>query len=76
MSNKTEDNPRTTFDAWGSLQISPMSGKAQGGNFAHSGTAQNQPAKAAKHKDTNNRFGMDNSAAQQIPAGYKATCAK
>ena len=33
-------------------------------------------AKAAKHKDTNNRFGMDNSAAQQIPAGYKATCAK
>jgi RHS repeat-associated protein len=33
-----------TIDAWGNLQISPMDGKAQGGNFAHSGTVQNQAA--------------------------------
>jgi RHS repeat-associated protein len=32
------------IDAWGNLQISPMGGKAHGGNFAHSGTVQNQPA--------------------------------
>jgi RHS repeat-associated protein len=31
-------------DAWGNLQITPMSGKAHGGNFAHSGTVQNQAA--------------------------------
>jgi RHS repeat-associated protein len=31
-------------DAWGNLQITPMSGKAHGGNFTHSGTVQNQAA--------------------------------
>lgn len=33
-----------SIDAWGNLQISPMSGKAHGGNFSHSGTGQNQAA--------------------------------
>jgi RHS repeat-associated protein len=32
-----------SIDAWGNLQISPMSGKAQGGNFTLSGNAQNRP---------------------------------
>jgi RHS repeat-associated protein len=31
-------------DAWGNLQITPMSGKAHGGNFTHSGTVLNQAA--------------------------------
>ncbi len=33
-----------SIDAWGNLQISPMGGKAHGGNFSHSGTVQNQAA--------------------------------
>jgi RHS repeat-associated protein len=32
-----------SIDAWGNLQISPMSGKAHGGTFALSGNAQNRP---------------------------------
>jgi YD repeat-containing protein len=32
-----------SIDAWGNLQMSPMSGKAHGGNFALSGNAQNRP---------------------------------
>jgi RHS repeat-associated protein len=32
-----------SIDAWGNLQISPMSGKAHGGNFTLSGNAQNRP---------------------------------
>jgi RHS repeat-associated protein len=32
-----------SIDAWGNLQISPMGGKAHGGNFAHSGNPQNRP---------------------------------
>jgi len=31
------------IDAWGNLQISPMGGKAHGGNFTLSGNAQNRP---------------------------------
>jgi len=31
-----------SIDAWGNLQISPMSGKDHGGNFSHSGNAQNR----------------------------------
>src|SRR5581483_3076489 len=30
-------------DAWGNLQMSPMAGKAHGGNFTLSATPQNQP---------------------------------
>ena len=32
-----------SIDAWGNLQISPMSGKAHGGNFTLSGNTQNRP---------------------------------
>jgi RHS repeat-associated protein len=32
-----------SIDAWGNLQISPMSNKAHGGNFTLSGNAQNRP---------------------------------
>lgn len=32
-----------SIDAWGNLQMSPMSGKAHGGNFTLSGNAQNRP---------------------------------
>src|SRR5262249_7790280 len=32
-----------SIDAWSNLQISPMSGKAHGGNFTLSGNAKNQP---------------------------------
>jgi RHS repeat-associated protein len=32
-----------SIDAWGNLQITPMSGKAHGGNFTLSGNAQNRP---------------------------------
>ena len=32
-----------SIDAWGNLQISPMGGKAHGGNFTLSGNAQNRP---------------------------------
>ena len=32
-----------SIDAWGNLQISPMGGKAHGGNFMLSGNAQNRP---------------------------------
>jgi RHS repeat-associated protein len=32
-----------SIDAWGNLQISPMPGKAHGGNFTLSGNAQNRP---------------------------------
>jgi RHS repeat-associated protein len=32
-----------SIDAWGNLQISPMGGKANGGNFQVSGNAQNRP---------------------------------
>jgi RHS repeat-associated protein len=32
-----------SIDAWGNLQITPMSGKAHGGNFQLSGNAQNRP---------------------------------
>jgi RHS repeat-associated protein len=32
-----------SIDAWGNLQIAPMSGKAHGGNFTLSGNAQNRP---------------------------------
>ncbi|HEY7402532.1 MAG TPA: RHS repeat-associated core domain-containing protein [Candidatus Angelobacter sp.] len=32
-----------SIDAWGNLQITPMSGKAHGGNFTLSSTAVNQP---------------------------------
>jgi RHS repeat-associated protein len=32
-----------SIDAWGNLQISPMSDKAHGGNFTLSGNAQNRP---------------------------------
>ena len=32
-----------SIDAWGNLQISPVSGKAHGGNFTLSGNAQNRP---------------------------------
>ena len=32
-----------SIDAWGNLQISPMSGKAHGGSFQLSGNAQNRP---------------------------------
>ena len=32
-----------SIDAWGNLQISPMGGKAHGGNFQLSGNAQNRP---------------------------------
>jgi RHS repeat-associated protein len=33
-----------SIDEWGNLQITPMSGKQQGGNFTHGGTVQNQAA--------------------------------
>jgi RHS repeat-associated protein len=33
-----------SIDAWGNLQISPMQGKAHGGNFTLSSTVKNQPA--------------------------------
>jgi RHS repeat-associated protein len=32
-----------SIDAWGNLQISPMGGKAHGGNFTLSGNSQNRP---------------------------------
>ena len=32
-----------SIDAWGNLQITPMGGKAHGGNFTLSGNAQNRP---------------------------------
>ena len=32
-----------SVDAWGNLQIAPMSGKAHGGNFALNGDVQNRP---------------------------------
>jgi RHS repeat-associated protein len=32
-----------SIDAWGNLQIAPMSGKAHGGNFTLSGNVQNRP---------------------------------
>jgi RHS repeat-associated protein len=32
-----------SIDAWGNLQMSPMSGKAHGGNFTLSGNVQNRP---------------------------------